>query len=134
MDILRSIQAGGLWWTIETDPDLSETSDDHLMTGITLPAKLLIKIRGTERDRHDHVCLTLLHEVNAVYCGGTTDETGLEERQIEGLANGLLEVLRDNPGSRTTCWPRTAGVKDGPGHMKATRPELAPAPDHYNDH
>ncbi len=40
MNIPRSIQAGGLWWTIKTDPDLSETSDDHLMSGITLPAKL----------------------------------------------------------------------------------------------
>ena len=49
-----------------------------------------------------HVRLALLHEllhaINAVYCGGVTDETALEEREIEGLANGLLRVLRDNPG------------------------------------
>ena len=83
MNIPRSIQAGGLWWTIKTDPDLSETSDDHLMSGITLPAKLRIKTRGPQQEHHGHVRLTLLHEVlHAVYRGGATCETGLEEWQI----------------------------------------------------
>ena len=60
MDIPRSIQAGGLWWTIKTDPDLSETGDDHLMTGITLPAKLRIKVRDPEREHHEGVQTGLL--------------------------------------------------------------------------
>ena len=40
----------------------------------------------------------LLHAINAFYCGGVTDETALEEWERKGLANGLLQVLRDNPG------------------------------------
>ena len=114
MDIPHSVKVGALWWTIETDPDLSETSDDHFMTGITLPPKLLIKIRGPEREHHDYVRLTLFHEVlhavNAVYCGGVNVETALEEREVEGLANGLLQVLRDNPAFTDYLLARHTGV------------------------
>ena len=60
MDIPRSIQAGGLWWTIETDPDLSETGDDHLMTGITLPQSSGSKSVAPEREHHEGVQTGLL--------------------------------------------------------------------------
>ncbi len=76
----------------------------------------------------------VLHAVNAVYCGGATGETALEEREVGGLANGLLRVLRDNPAFADYLLNRDAGVKGGPGHMNSTGPEPEPAPDHCNDH
>ena len=132
MAIPQSIKVGGLHWTIEIDPDLSETRvDDQLLAGITLPAKLLIKVRGPEREHQDHVRLALLHEVlhavNAVYCGGLNDETGFEEREVEGLANGLLQVLRDNRAFTDYLLGQDAVVEDGPGHRNGTGSDLSPA-------
>ena len=90
----------------------------------------------------EHVRLALLHEllqaINAFYSGGTTAETALEEWERKGLANGVLQVLWDNPGFTDYLMDRNAGAKGGTGHMNGTGPRPAPAlsraPDHYNDH
>ena len=66
------------------------------------PATLQPCRQSCNRLHPEHVRLAplheLLHTVNAHYCGGTIDETALEEREREGLANGLLQVRRNNPG------------------------------------
>ena len=91
-DIMR-LKVGGFWNTV------TEERDDALASACQVGehdrGNLTISVKSTLYEQAKALCLMheVTHAISSVFCSGCE----LSEEAVEGIAQGLFQVIRDNP-------------------------------------
>ena len=91
-DIMR-LKIGGFWYTVTEERD--DALDSACLVGEHDRGNLTLSIKSTLDEQAKALCLMheVTHAVSSIYCSGHE----LEESVVEGVAQGLFQVIRDNP-------------------------------------
>jgi hypothetical protein len=91
-DIMR-LKVGGFWYTVTEERD--DALDSACLVGEHDRGNLTLSIKSTLDEQAKALCLMheVTHAISSIYCSGHE----LEESAVEGVAQGLFQVMRDNP-------------------------------------
>ena len=96
MKLPEHLKVGGINYRVEVDQEAAEAAGVYGMISFE---KCWIKLGASPPNAADRVRATLMHEaLHAVidyYNGG--ENAVIDERTVDNLANGIYQVLRDNP-------------------------------------
>ena len=96
MKLPEHLKVGGINYRVEVDQETTEAAGAY---GLTSLAKCWIKLGASPPNAPGRVRATLVHEaLHAIidcYNGG--ENAVIDERTVDNLANGIYQVLRDNP-------------------------------------
>jgi hypothetical protein len=91
-DIMR-LKVGGFWYTVTEERD--DALDSACLVGEHDRGNLTLSVKSTLDEQAKALCLMheVTHAISSVYCSGCE----LSEEAVEGVAQGLFQVIRDNP-------------------------------------
>ena len=95
----KEVQIGPITYRVELVEELHEQGQGRYLYGDIHYGRCRIRI-DAELDPQVQ-CLTLWHEVlHGILNGAGIDSADHDEQQIDALAHGIVQALRDNPGLR----------------------------------
>ncbi len=94
MKFPSSFKLGGMIWTIEVIDASPEFDSDNVIVGQCYQLKRRIVLRRID-DNIPLMANSLLHEI--IHAVDEHLKIGLKEKHVRKLADGLFEVLSDNP-------------------------------------
>ena len=91
-DIMR-LKVGGFWYAVTEERD--DALDSACLVGEHDRGNLTLSVKSTLDEQAKALCLVheVTHAISSVYCSGCE----LSEEAVEGVAQGLFQVIRDNP-------------------------------------